>query len=150
MDIEQCHENSCKERDKLKFSESLYKNDNIKNPLPPDRSEIGRASWLLLHTIAANYPNEPTEEEKRKQTEFFYSFSNLYPCHICRLDLLHILKKHKINCENKMEYSKFIFNLHNMINEDIGKEYYKCGDITEIITKYKTQSCQDAVEETDR
>lgn len=140
LDIEKCYEHSCKERDKRKFYGHIDIDNQIKKPLPPDRAEIGRAAWLVLHTIAANYPNHPTEEEKRKQVDFFLSFSNLYPCHICKIGLLHILKTYKVNCESKIEYSKYIFNLHNMINEELGKEYYSCKDITEIIDKYKTNS----------
>uniref|UniRef100_A0A8C9GIE4 Sulfhydryl oxidase n=1 Tax=Piliocolobus tephrosceles TaxID=591936 RepID=A0A8C9GIE4_9PRIM len=122
MDIKQCYESSCNDKNK----QNIYQNkDNTnstkinKKIYPPDRVEIGRASWLILHTIAANYPNKPTEEEKQKYTSFFYAFSNLYPCHICKLDLLYTLKKHKFNCNNKIEFSKFIYNLHNKVNSDI-------------------------------
>ncbi|CRH03043.1 FAD-linked sulfhydryl oxidase ERV1, putative [Plasmodium relictum] len=137
MDIEKCYENSCKDREKIKF----FENKNTKKTIyPPDRAEIGRASWLILHTISANYPDKPTEEEKLKHTKFFYAFSNLYPCHICKLDLLHLLKKYQLNCENKVSYSTFIFNLHNMINEEIGKDIYPCDNIQNIIDKYKTKN----------
>ncbi|CXH86097.1 FAD-linked sulfhydryl oxidase ERV1, putative [Plasmodium berghei] len=137
MEIKKCYENSCNDRKK----ENLLENNKVggvKKIYPPDRSEIGRAAWMILHTISANYPNNPTENEKKKHLNFFYSFSNLYPCHICKLDLLDILKKYKLTCANKIEFSTFIFNLHNMINEEIGKDIYISDNIQNIIDKYKT------------
>ncbi|SBT70199.1 FAD-linked sulfhydryl oxidase ERV1, putative [Plasmodium malariae] len=136
MEVEKCYEHSCNNRGKLKFYEN--KNSKKQNTFPPDREEIGRASWLILHTISANYPNEPTEEEKIKHTKFFYAFSNLYPCHICKLDLFQILKNYKLNCDNKISFSEFIFNLHNKVNEEIGKDIFPCDDIQHIIERYRT------------
>ncbi|SBS80627.1 FAD-linked sulfhydryl oxidase ERV1, putative [Plasmodium ovale] len=137
MNIEKCNEKSCADRERIKFNEGS-KDGNRKTIYPPDRAEIGRASWLILHTISANYPNEPTEEEKKKHSKFFYAFSNLYPCHICKLDLYDILRNYKLNCDNKVSFSTFVFNLHNMVNEEIGKDLFPCDDIRSIIDMYKT------------
>mmetsp|Transcript_35987 Transcript_35987/g.113098 ORF Transcript_35987/g.113098 Transcript_35987/m.113098 type:complete len:112 (+) Transcript_35987:307-642(+) len=32
---------------------------------PPDRDEIGRSGWTLLHTTAAYYPADPTSKDVR-------------------------------------------------------------------------------------
>ena len=31
------------------------------------KEDLGRATWLLLHSIASQYPDEPTEREKRRE-----------------------------------------------------------------------------------
>ena len=31
---------------------------------PPTKAELGQAGWTLLHTLAANYPEPPTPEER--------------------------------------------------------------------------------------
>ncbi|GAW79077.1 FAD-linked sulfhydryl oxidase ERV1 [Plasmodium gonderi] len=137
IDVEKCYEQSCKERgEKLRF----YENINEKNVkiYPPDREEIGRASWLILHTISANYPEKPTDEDKKKHTNFFYAFANLYPCHICKLDLFDNLKNYQMTCQNRNDFSSFIYNLHNKVNEDIGKPLFPCSNIQEVINLYKT------------
>ncbi|EUD64728.1 hypothetical protein C922_04872 [Plasmodium inui San Antonio 1] len=136
MEIEKCYEHSCGERGKAKkHGINGLKNGKI---YPPDREEIGRASWLVLHTMSANYPNEPTEEDKKKHFDFFHAFANLYPCHICKLDLLGHLKSHRMNCDGRTVLATFMFNLHNRVNEDIGKAPFPCGDIQEIIDMYRT------------
>jgi hypothetical protein len=44
---------------------------------PPDIIELGNAGWTLLHTIAAYYPNKPTEEKKRQTAQFLQSMSQV-------------------------------------------------------------------------
>ncbi|CAG9483964.1 FAD-linked sulfhydryl oxidase ERV1, putative [Plasmodium vivax] len=135
MEIEKCYEHACGERAKPNsHGSNSGKSGKVH---PPDREEIGRASWLVLHTMAANYPSKPTEEEKKKHFHFFDAFANLYPCYICKLDLLGHLKSEGINCEGRREMSTFIFNLHNRVNEDLGKDLFPCGDIQEIIERYR-------------
>lgn len=50
---------------------------------PPTRQELGRATWTLLHKMAAMYPKEPTEANKRDAAAFFDAFSQMYPCDEC-------------------------------------------------------------------
>ncbi|KAI4471634.1 alr/erv [Holotrichia oblita] len=37
----------------------------IRQDCPLDKDELGRQSWGLLHTMAAKYPQHPTEAQKR-------------------------------------------------------------------------------------
>ena len=42
---------------------------------PPDGGELGRASWTLLHTLAAYYPEKPSTEHRTHATNFFGALS---------------------------------------------------------------------------
>lgn len=44
---------------------------------------IGRSTWNLLHTMAAYYPDTPTQEVKDDCRIFFEKFAKLYPCKSC-------------------------------------------------------------------
>lgn len=50
---------------------------------PPDGLELGRCSWLLLHTIAAYYPDSPSAEQQSDMKQFVHYFSKVYPCEDC-------------------------------------------------------------------
>ena len=53
-----CTEDICEE---APIPKVLYKGRN-EITCPPTRSSMGRNGWGLLHTIAAHYPDNPTEE----------------------------------------------------------------------------------------
>lgn len=43
------------------------------------KAELGRASWKLFHTILAQYPVKPTENERETLSSYIYLFSRVYP-----------------------------------------------------------------------
>jgi hypothetical protein len=51
---------------------------------PPDKRELGRATWTAFHTLAANFPDEPTSDDKKSASSFVQSLTKLYPCKVCR------------------------------------------------------------------
>jgi Erv1 / Alr family len=53
---------------------------------PLDKEELGRSTWDLIHTIAAYYPDSPSDADKEKARNFISSVSYLYPCEVCRED----------------------------------------------------------------
>lgn len=66
------------------------KQEDIEEPrrddCPLDKDGLGRSTWGLLHTIAAHYPEQPTDQQKNDVKKFFGSLSRLYPCEYCARD----------------------------------------------------------------
>jgi hypothetical protein len=84
----------------------------------------GPAAWHLLHTISFNYPINPTEEQKKQYKEFVESLKNVLPCKYCRMNLENNLKAHPIkpcHMKNRDTFSRYIYNLHEIINKLLGK-----------------------------
>ena len=84
----------------------------------------GPAAWHLLHTISFNYPIHPTEENKKYYKEFVESLKNVLPCKYCRMNLENNLKAHPIkpcHMKNRDTFSRYIYNLHEIINKMLGK-----------------------------
>lgn len=65
---------------------NLRKNlgDVLQAECPLDRQQLGRNSWSLMHTFAAYYPENPSEQDKQSIKGFFEGFKQLYPCTHCR------------------------------------------------------------------
>lgn len=59
---------------------------------PISRDALGYYTWNFLHTMAAYYPDHPSEREKSLMTNFFEGFSEFYPCKPCQKDLKRELK----------------------------------------------------------
>lgn len=53
---------------------------------PFDKDELGQSTWGLMHTIAAHYPDKPTQQEASDVTSFFHGLSKVYPCDWCAKD----------------------------------------------------------------
>jgi len=57
------------------------------NQCPLDKDELGRNTWSFLHTMAANYPDTPSVEQRDKMSSFVRLFSEFYPCEPCAASL---------------------------------------------------------------
>mmetsp|Transcript_26381 Transcript_26381/g.53576 ORF Transcript_26381/g.53576 Transcript_26381/m.53576 type:complete len:126 (-) Transcript_26381:736-1113(-) len=47
---------------------------------PPTSGVLGKSSWNLVHSMAAWYPDNPSEEDERMMTQFMNAFARFYPC----------------------------------------------------------------------
>ena len=112
--------------------------DGISNSMcPVDKDELGRSSWNLLHSIAANYPDSPTELEKKQMKLFFEIFSVIYPCSYCAEDFQNCIKKDPPTVDSRESLSIWLCEQHNKVNNKIGKPLFSC-DIKTLDEKWKT------------
>lgn len=84
----------------------------------------GPAMWHYLHTMSFNYPAIPSKSEKKHYQEFMLKLIHVLPCGKCRNNLIHNYKKLPIKkCAMKSRYtfSKYVYDLHELINSMLGK-----------------------------
>jgi len=93
---------------------------------PPRSAELGRASWKLLHSMAAWYPDKPTMEQKHKITNFFTALAEFYPCTWCADDFQANIKKTPIQAESREELCLWLCDQHNRVNQKLGKPTFQC------------------------
>lgn len=80
---------------------------------PADRDILGQGTWQLIHTIAANYPPEPTKEQKQNTFSFLQSLSKVYPCPYCAADFQARLVDHPPKYVN--DFISFLhINMHQL------------------------------------
>lgn len=53
------------------------------NGCPLNRAEVGRATWGFLHTMAAFYPDDPSERLQQDMSKFMEIMGRVYPCGYC-------------------------------------------------------------------
>jgi hypothetical protein len=85
----------------------------------------GPSQWHMLHTISFNYPINPTEEEKSNYKNYILSLQNVLPCGACRKNLSNNLKNYPLtmnHMKNRNSFSKYIYNLHEIVNEMLEKK----------------------------
>jgi hypothetical protein len=50
---------------------------------PVTREELGRATWVFLHTLAAQFPARPTRQQQRDARGVLDALTRIYPCGEC-------------------------------------------------------------------
>lgn len=82
----------------------------------------GKCAWVLIHSIAINYPNNPSITEKEKTINFFKVLGDVLPCRYCREHYKEHLKELPINADSKKELIWWTIDMHNKVNETTGKK----------------------------
>jgi len=93
---------------------------------PVDREELGRQSWTLLHTMAAYYPDDPTETDKTNMMHFLTCLAHFYPCSHCAEAFRETLIKHPPQVQSRKELSLWMCLAHNEVNRELGKPTVDC------------------------
>jgi hypothetical protein len=98
----------------------------------------GKCGWVLIHSIAVNYPNNPSPSEKENTIKFFTLLGDMLPCRYCRQHYHENLKTIPINADSKMDLIWWTIDLHNKVNIITGKKVLSRKEaLQKIIAMYK-------------
>ncbi|XVE49305.1 hypothetical protein DITRI_Ditri01bG0072300 [Diplodiscus trichospermus] len=118
-----------------------------KSAAPVTKEELGRATWTFLHTLAAQYPENPTRQQRR--------ICQYYPeCTLCKecadhfKEVLRMVRSkgllsntRKLFCSTPHpdpglanpvqagshdEFSQWLCHVHNVVNRSLGKLVFQC------------------------
>jgi hypothetical protein len=107
----------------------------------------GPSAWHLLHTMSFNYPVEPTQEQKHHYRNFVLNLKNVLPCKYCRMNLKTNLKELPLTMEcmkNRDTFSRYIYNLHELINKKLKKKSnLKYCDVRERYEHFRSRCTED-------
>ena len=111
---------------------------------------MGRNTWTLLHSQAAYYPDDPSDEIKENMRNFLFLLSETYPCHICAADLKRLLKEMPPRLDSREEFVQYMCELHNAVNKQLyGKPQFDCSKCDMRWRRGSTDDWHDIVEEID-
>ncbi|GAA5898616.1 hypothetical protein JCM6882_000880 [Rhodosporidiobolus microsporus] len=91
------------------------------------KAELGRASWKLLHTMAARFPENPTADEREAFKSYLFLFSRLYPCGECAAEFQSLLRRFPPQTSSRSTASMYLCHLHNQVNSRLGKPEFDCS-----------------------
>ncbi len=90
------------------------------------REEVGRASWTFLHTLAAQYPERPTRQQKRDVRNLIDILTRMYPCGECARHFKEVVGAHPPEVGTREEFSQWMCRVHNVVNRSLGKPTFNC------------------------
>ncbi|RWR77997.1 FAD-linked sulfhydryl oxidase ERV1 isoform X2 [Cinnamomum micranthum f. kanehirae] len=94
--------------------------------MPVSKEELGRATWTLLHTLAAQFPDHPTRQQRRDVKELMSILSRIYPCKECADHFKEVLKANPVQAGSQAEFSQWLCHVHNVVNRSLGKVVFPC------------------------
>lgn len=110
-----------------KPTEAVSKLGGYAKDYPPDVEKLGRSSWTLLHSIAAKYPEEPSNKQQSDLKQFLKLFGNFYPCWYCGEDFDKYMTKNEPATASQDEFGKWLCEAHNDVNVKLGKPRFNCN-----------------------
>eukprot|EP00056_Hartaetosiga_gracilis_P007687 m.111101 g.111101 ORF g.111101 m.111101 type:complete len:180 (-) comp12761_c9_seq1:736-1275(-) len=105
--------------------------DSEEDNCPEDSFTLGKKSWGFLHTMAAYYPDKPTETDQNDMKDMMRLWGKFYPCHECADDFREDLKKYPPQVESRSSLSRWLCEQHNRVNVKLGKEEFDCDLVDE-------------------
>ena len=85
----------------------------------------GPSMWHYLHTMSFNYPVNPSSDDKHHYRDFVLSLRWTLPCGKCRKNLKMNFQKLPLrmkHMESRLTFSKYVYDLHELINTMLNKE----------------------------
>ena len=108
-----------------KSSKTIYNKSDYNSNEGMLTSIWGPSLWHTLHTMSFNYPVNPTEKNKREYKKFIYGLRCTLPCGKCRKNLkknLIELPLTRKDLKNRDTFSKWMYDLHELINKMLNKK----------------------------
>jgi hypothetical protein len=101
----------------------------------------GPAGWLFLHSIAQNYPWEPTRSQKKSYLTFFKETGNVLPCRYCRESYQKFIKEPSTLLDlrilrNRRTLATWLYKVHNKVNKKLGIK--NNPTLNEVFEKYES------------
>ena len=130
-----------------KRKKKLYSNKDYSSGEGMLTSVWGPPLWHFLTCISFNYPVKPTALQKKQYKEFIGSLKHILPCRYCRVNLKQNLKVHPLtqkDLKNRENFSKWMFNLHELVNKMLGKTSgLKYCDVRERYEHFRSRCTND-------
>ena len=111
---------------------NLIDNSTFVDGIKLSKAELGKAGWLILHTMSVKYPLEPTQKDKDRMRTFLQYFAEQYPCSECSKHFVSYLAKFPPLLECRDDIARYLCQLHNEVNKFLKKPIFDCDKIYDV------------------
>jgi hypothetical protein len=87
----------------------------------------GPPGWKFIHYVTMGYPNNPSEETKKKYYNYFHALKHVIPCGICASHFTENLEKLPLSNEvlsSRENLMKWGIDMHNFVNKKNKKKVF--------------------------
>jgi hypothetical protein len=100
-------------------------------------SKWGPSAWDYLHTLTFNYPEKPTDDNKKYYYELFNNLKFTLPCKYCRESYSIFFKYININdyLDDRKGIIYWLYTIHNIVNYKLNKKKVNFIDVVSYYEK---------------
>eukprot|EP00457_Paulinella_chromatophora_P015817 gb/GEZN01016499.1/.p1 GENE.gb/GEZN01016499.1/~~gb/GEZN01016499.1/.p1 ORF type:complete len:182 (-),score=31.05 gb/GEZN01016499.1/:220-765(-) len=95
---------------------------------PPSLTTLGQSGWTLLHSMAAYYPDTPSQQDRKQMSSFLHGVARFFPCEFCALHMQEWCHEqppeHAVSSRENL--SVWMCKLHNDVNRNKRKPEFPC------------------------
>ena len=110
-----------------------------------DAAFWGPHAWEFLHSVTFDYPEEPTDKDKKEYAEFFHSIKNVLPCVWCRkhykegIEEIMPIEPHLVSRD---ELTRWLVDFHNSVNKRLNKPLMPYKAVYEKYESLRASRCK--------
>ena len=105
----------------------------------------GPAAWFFFHSVMHNYPEQPSEDDRIRYSNFLVTFADVLPCEECRTDFSQLVYDYGQDptfFESRENMILLGYHLHERVNEKIGNKYdFSEEKLINKYNKYEVEGC---------
>ena len=85
----------------------------------------GPAAWIFFHSIAENYPDKPTEEEKESHKKFISLLPSILPCPHCRESFAIYMDQFPPDpyLHSRDQFTFWLYQIHDIVNNKLERQH---------------------------
>eukprot|EP00887_Chlorella_sp_A99_P002557 scaffold6.g2557.t1 len=91
------------------------------------KDEVGRATWIFLHTLAAQYPDSPSRQQQRDVRNLVDILTRMYPCAECAAHFRALVAASPPDVGSRTALQRWMCEAHNGVNRRLGKPTFNCA-----------------------
>ena len=97
----------------------------------------GKHAWIFLHSVSMNYPDNPTNDDRKNYKNFFENLRFILPCEVCKKHYSkHIQGKpieHSLHSKKKLV--EWVIEVHNQVNISLNKPTMSYDQVIDLYKK---------------
>ena len=98
--------------------------------------------WYIMHIISFEYPETPSEYDKRIYHDFYTSLKDVIPCQDCRKHYREFITRYPISphLDSRSALIKWVVQVHNFVNNSLGKPEMTLEQVLNLYANLTPQS----------
>ena len=83
----------------------------------------GKHAWIFLHSVSMNYPDNPSNQDRKNYKDFFENLRFILPCEVCKKHYAQHIQRNPIepSLHSKRKLVEWVIDVHNQVNISLNK-----------------------------